>query len=66
MRALLGGRLGAYRDTVVMNAGAALVVAGKAPDLAEGMARAALAIDSGEAREALDDLVRVSQEADGG
>ena len=37
LRALLDGAPGAYRDTVLMNAGAGLVVAGKADDLAEGV-----------------------------
>ncbi|MGO4842061.1 anthranilate phosphoribosyltransferase, partial [Rhizobiaceae sp. 2RAB30] len=34
LRAVLGGKSGAYRDTVLMNAGAGLVVAGRAPSLA--------------------------------
>jgi anthranilate phosphoribosyltransferase len=60
LRALLGGATGPYRDTVLMNAGAALVVAGKAKDLAEGVAVAAASIDQGKARERLDKLVAVS------
>jgi anthranilate phosphoribosyltransferase len=60
LRALLDGAPGAYRDTVLMNAGAGLVVAGKADDLAQGIALAAEAIDSGAARQVLDRLVAVS------
>jgi anthranilate phosphoribosyltransferase len=43
-----------------MNAGAALVVAGKANDLAEGVALAAASIDQGKARERLDKLIALS------
>jgi len=62
LRALLEGAPGAYRDTVLMNAGAGLVVAGTVGRLEEGIAKAAQAIDSGRAREVLEDLVRVSNE----
>lgn len=57
VRALLDGARGAYRDIVLLNAGAALIVAGKAEDLASGAARAARAIDEGAARAVLDRLV---------
>jgi anthranilate phosphoribosyltransferase len=60
LRALLDGTTGPYRDTVLMNAGAALVVAGKAKDLGEGVALAAASIDRGKARERLDELVALS------
>jgi anthranilate phosphoribosyltransferase len=60
LRALLDGTTGPYRDTVLMNAGAALVVAGKAKDLGEGVALAAASIDRGKARERLDKLVALS------
>ncbi len=60
IRALLGGEAGPYRDIVVLNAAAALVVAGRAADLAEGAARAAAAIDSGAALAKLESLVRVT------
>ncbi len=49
-RALLDGAAGAYRDAVVLNSAAALVVAGKAADLREGAALAAESIDCGAAR----------------
>ncbi len=47
LRALLQGELGAYRDAVLLNAGAALVVAGEAATLREGVEEAAEAIDKG-------------------
>jgi anthranilate phosphoribosyltransferase len=62
LRAMLGGAQGAFRDTVLMNAGAGLVIAGKAATLADGMAAAAQSIDSGRALAVLDRLVRVSNE----
>jgi anthranilate phosphoribosyltransferase len=60
LRALLEGAEGAYRDTVLMNAGAALVVAGKASSLGEGVALAAASIDDGRAHERLDRLVAIT------
>ncbi|TIW41448.1 MAG: anthranilate phosphoribosyltransferase, partial [Mesorhizobium sp.] len=60
LRDMLGGAAGAYRDTVLMNAGAGLVVAGKATTLADGMASAAQAIDSGRALQVLGRLVEIS------
>ncbi|USI71775.1 anthranilate phosphoribosyltransferase [Sphingomonas morindae] len=50
LTALLEGAAGAYRDAVLLNAAAALIVAGEAGDFAAGAARAADAIDSGAAR----------------
>ncbi|WP_444870290.1 anthranilate phosphoribosyltransferase [Rhodobacter capsulatus] len=47
---LLDGRTGAYRDAVVLNAAAALVVAGKAGDLRTGAEMAAESLDSGAAK----------------
>ena len=60
LRGVLDGKPSAYRDTVLMNAGAALVVAGKAASLKEGVERAADAIDTGGARARLDALILVS------
>ena len=60
LRSMLSGAPGAYRDTVQMNAGAGLVIAGVAADLADGIAQAAVSIDSGKALAALDRLVQVS------
>lgn len=62
LRKLLSGAPGAYRDTVLMNAGAGLVVAGKAATLKDGVAQAATAIDSGGAKAVLETLVKVSNE----
>jgi len=61
-RGILEGQMrGAKRDTVVLNAAAALVAAGKAPALPEGIALANESIDSGSARQALDNLIEYSQ-----
>src|SRR5690606_24191857 len=60
LRGMLSGKPGAYRDTVLMNAGAGLVVAGKAARLEDGMEAAAAAIDGGKALAVLDTLVHVS------
>ncbi|MFD1986901.1 anthranilate phosphoribosyltransferase [Mesorhizobium newzealandense] len=60
LRDMLGGAAGAYRDTVLMNAGAGLVVAGKATTLGDGITAAAQAIDSGRALQVLDRLVEIS------
>ena len=60
LSAVLDGAPGAYRDIVLMNAGATLVVAGRAETLGEGVVQAAQAIDSGGARARLDLLVQVS------
>jgi anthranilate phosphoribosyltransferase len=49
-RALLDSQLGAYRDAVLLNAAAALVVVGKAASLAEGVEIARDSIDSGAAK----------------
>jgi anthranilate phosphoribosyltransferase len=60
LKAVLEGRAGPYRDVAVLNAAAALVVAGKAATLADGVKLAKHAIDSGEAEGALDRLIVVS------
>ena len=60
---LLEGEQGGYRDIVRLNAGAGLVVAGIAGDLKTGSEMAAEAIDSGEAKATLANLVRASKEA---
>ncbi len=60
LRDVLRGKPGAYRDTVLMNAGAGLVVGGAAANLADGIALAARSIDSGAATTALERLVEVS------
>lgn len=59
LRALLGGQPGAYRDTVLLNAGAALIVADRAADLADGAGLAARAIDGGAALHLLETMVPI-------
>lgn len=54
--AVLGGQPGACRDTVLMNAAAALVAAGLAGDLRQGLELAAKAVDSGAALAKLEEL----------
>ncbi|MBC7986466.1 MAG: anthranilate phosphoribosyltransferase [Sphingomonadaceae bacterium] len=51
---LLGGDAGAYRDAVLLNSAAALIVAGRTADWAEGAAIAAESIDSGAAKALLE------------
>jgi anthranilate phosphoribosyltransferase len=62
--AVLQGVAGPYRDTVLLNAAAALVVAERAGDLPEGVAVAADAIASGAALAALETLRRETALAD--
>ena len=62
IHALFNGVHGAYRDIVLLNAAAALVVAGKAGDLKEGVEQARHAIDGGGARAALQRLVSITNE----
>ncbi len=60
IRRLFDGDAGAYRDIVLLNAAAALIVSGKASSLKEGVATAANIVDSGGAKETLAKLVAVS------
>lgn len=60
LRALLGGASGAYRDIVLLNAAAALIVADRVQTLAEGAALAAAVIDDGRASRALAELVEAT------
>ena len=57
MRGVLAGEKGKLRDIVLLNAGAALIIAGRAADLREGAALAADTIDSGKAAEVLARLI---------
>jgi anthranilate phosphoribosyltransferase len=59
-RRIIDGEKGAHRDVVILNAGAALRVAGFAESLEEGMATAARAIDDGEAAKTLIRWIEVS------
>jgi anthranilate phosphoribosyltransferase len=60
VRRILAGESGPVRDIVLLNAGAALVIAGDVPELGEGIERARHSIDSGNANRALEALVSVS------
>ena len=57
---VLKGAKGPFRDVAILNAAAALIVAGRAKTLKEGAALAAKSIDSGEAEGSLDRLIKVS------
>ncbi|TPW33086.1 anthranilate phosphoribosyltransferase [Martelella alba] len=62
LRDVLSGAQNAYRDVALCNAAAALLIAGKGETIADAMAIAADALDSGNAAAALDRLVAVSNE----
>lgn len=62
-RALLDGAKSAYRDAVLLNAAAALVVADKVTDLKAGAEMAAESIDSGAAKARVKALARITQAA---
>jgi anthranilate phosphoribosyltransferase len=57
---VLKGKKNAFRDVALLNAAAAIMVAGKAKDLTEGLAVASKSLDSGEAEGRLDRLVKIS------
>jgi len=59
-RAVLGGETGPYRDIVLLNAAAGLVVAGVVDDLGGGLEAARASIDGGKAAAALEALIAVS------
>lgn len=61
VRGVFDAEPGAHRDIVVLNAAAALVIAGSVESLEEGVTLAATAIDTGKAAATLDALVAVSQ-----
>lgn len=60
MRSMVGGEASAYRDVVIYNAAAALIVAGEANDIKAGAALAAQSIDSGKAKGVLDKLIEIT------
>jgi anthranilate phosphoribosyltransferase len=62
LRAVLDGKKDAFRDIVLLNSAAALVIAGRAPHLREGVALAAQSIDDGAAKAALDRLIAITHE----
>ena len=59
-RAILQGQKGVKRNAVLLNAGAALYIGGKADSMNEGIVLAAELIDSGKALQTLEALVKVS------
>ena len=61
--ALLDGTPSAYRDAVLLNSAAALVVADAAPDLKAGVEMARHSIDSGAARDKITQVARITQTA---
>ncbi|HWO71830.1 MAG TPA: anthranilate phosphoribosyltransferase, partial [Actinomycetota bacterium] len=64
-RSVLAGEGGPRRDVVLLNAGVALEVAGRAASVEEGLELAARAIDSGRAAEVLERWAEVSRSAPG-
>lgn len=64
LNALLDGAPGPYRDIVLLNTAAALVVADRADDLRSGVTQAATAIDEGRARAALASLAAITSAPD--
>lgn len=63
-REILQGKKGPKRDAVVMNAGAALYIAGKAAEIEGGIRLAEAMIDSGRAKKQLEAFIRLSQEGE--
>jgi anthranilate phosphoribosyltransferase len=63
VKAILAGDKGPTRDVVLLNSGAALYVAGKAGTVRDGIGLAAESIDSGKARQKLEQLVELTNAA---
>ncbi len=61
-RDILGGSKGPKRDAVLLNAGAALYIGGKAEDMKEGIEIASKILDTGEALKTLEKMIEVSNE----
>src|SRR6267142_2433285 len=60
LKEVLKGKKGPFRDVALLNAAAAIVVAGKAKDLKEGVALATKSLDSAEAEGRMDRLIAIS------
>jgi anthranilate phosphoribosyltransferase len=60
LKALLLGQHDDYRDIVLFGTAAALIIAGKVPDLRAGVVMATAAIDSGAAQRTLEKLIRIT------
>jgi anthranilate phosphoribosyltransferase len=65
LRGVLDNQAGAARDIVILNAGAALYAANVAPTIKEGIALARQAIESGAAKQKLEQFVAFTQKAGG-
>ena len=63
IRGVLDGEAGPFRDIVLLNAAAALIVGEKAANLSDGVERCAKAIDSGAAKSALEKLIAVTNKS---
>ena len=63
IRRVVGGKPSPHRDIAVLNAAAALVVVGRAPDLPSAVALAGQVIDDGRAAKVLNRLIEVTQQA---
>lgn len=66
LQAVLSGEKGPRRDIVLFNAGAALYVSGRSPDIKDGVVLAARSIDSGAAMKALERLITITNGFPGG
>lgn len=62
VREILEGKPGPYRDTVLLNTAAALLTAGRAKDMQEGMEMAGEAIDAGKAKATLHNMISYSRD----
>jgi len=62
LRRLLDGHISAYRDITLLNAGAALIIAGRAASLSVGAEIAAAAIDGGAARQCLQSMIALTNQ----
>ena len=60
LSSLSEGKKSAYRDAVLLNSAAALVVSGKSDDLITGVELASESIDSGKAKTALNELIKIT------
>jgi len=63
VRGVLAGNKGPARDVVLLNSGAALYVSGRAANIQDGLTLAAESIDSGKARQKLEQLVELTNAA---
>lgn len=64
LAAVLAGEKSAYRDIALFNAAGALVIAGKASDIGDGLLRAIKSVDTGKAKDALDRVIAISNRAE--